>query len=129
MKKLFYIAVVSAAMLFISCDKDNNGGNDDGRLVGRWEAVADYELKNGQWAVIETYKANESVMEFTADNLIQYSYGEKIGPTQTYNLDRSKMTLTLMGIVMKVYKLTDTEFDLEEPGYPTEMKTTFKRIN
>jgi len=128
MKKLFYAMIAMAVLMFVSCDKDNNGGDDSG-LIGRWEAVADYELKNGQWAQIETYKANESIMEFTSDNLIQYSYGQKVGPTQTYNFDSSKNTLTLMGIVMKVYKLTDTEFELEEPGFPNETKTAFKRIN
>ncbi len=127
MKKIIFLIVAITAIVFTGCDTNGGeNGNGSGNLIGKWESIAGYDFVNGEWVDDGfDYIPNEFVREFTKEHMITYIEGRETGRV-TYSFDKSKMTLTYMGIVVKIYKLTATEFEVQDGG--VDNKTLYKRI-
>jgi hypothetical protein len=64
---LMLVALATASIGITSCSKDDEeGGNDNSLLVGKWEAVEDFILINGSWESDYKYAAGECI--WTIDN-------------------------------------------------------------
>ena len=124
-----------AILVLTGCSKDNNTDNNNstnGKIIGKWEAVTEYELINGVWEEWFTYESGERVFDFKNNGkVINYEEGVKTMEVN-YSYNPQTKELILMGFVCLVDKLTSTEleiitFELDENLY--EFKTAYKRIN
>ena len=130
---LLFMAVAMVGLVGCSKDDDDNGGGGDSALVGKWEAVAEYELKNGNWTLDYTYSSNQCVYTFTETKLtIKDSADVLNGQTIGYSYNTSSKKLTVAGMSFDVHKLTSTEFEMGGISITNEgtveTKTVFKKV-
>lgn len=128
MKKILLL-LIAIPFILTSCTKDDEPFSGD--LVGRWEAVTEHDLVNGNWVLTDTYNANEYVLEFRDDGkVVEYDEGVKTY-TISYSYNSQNKELTIMGIVTTVEKLTSTELViryLSIDNNPVTYKIIYKRI-
>ncbi len=134
MRKLALILMAAMVVAFISCTDgviDNIDSNTNGSIVGKWEAVADYDFVNGSWVLDYTYDPKEFALQFTSDGKVnQYDYGTKT-LTATYSYNAPKRELTIMGMIVEVESLTSSELMIitkSLDAYHITNKTIYKRI-
>lgn len=113
---------------FSSCSKDDEGGND-GSLVGKWEAVEDFEWENGKWESNHKYKAGECIWTFDKTHLFVQDENDLLnGQKVIYSYNSSKKELTLMGMVINVLKLTSTELEIDNSSHGIKAKIKYKKM-
>lgn len=115
MKKIFIaIAAIAAAVLFVSCDKGENGSSIDKELIGNWEGSRYTEYINGMPVgdpVTVTFSFTESrfvwkeagntvvsspyVCGVNGNKYFQWTEGEKAGGDAIfYSISGNTMTIT-----------------------------------
>ena len=119
---------------FTSCSKDDNVGGSN-LLIGSWGAVADYNQINGNWVLDKTYSAGECIWTFDETYVLVNNKSDLLnGQKVPYSYDSNKkiLTFTYMGMGWNVYKLTQTDFEVEGltilGNSHITTKTVFKRI-
>jgi hypothetical protein len=102
--------------VFSSCSKDDDeSGNDNHFLVGKWEAInSDIQKDDGSWKLSYTYEPGECIWVFDeAHLLIQDESDLMNGQKVPYSYNASKKELRVEGFFSNVLKLTQSELELE----------------
>jgi hypothetical protein len=130
---------------FASCSKDDDnedGGNDNHLLAGKWEAVEEYTQEaDGSWELLSTYEPGQCIWVFDETHLVVHDENDLMNGQKTpFSYNASKQELTVIGMVTAsthVFKLTQNELELEsilieidDDNIPVtkKMKIVFKKI-
>ena len=113
MSKAFrFLGLTFAVVLLVGCSKDEEYTNS-GLIIGRWECIGDYVEVDGSLSPSYLYDAGECIYEFTATHcIIHFEQDLLDGVPVEYKYNSTNNTLTVFGIVQKIYKLTETELEL-----------------
>ena len=114
MKRFLYAValLLGLSVLFVSCNKDNGGGNYSKAIIGTWEVVDNnddytctYEFrKDGTFIYIVHY--SEDSIAFAGQDI-------KTGPYY-YKIKGNKLEIGALGYVI-IQKLTEAEMVLDYP--------------
>ena len=127
--KRFFLLMITVAIAFNGCSKDNDSDKDTGGLSGIWDAVSNYELNNGTWELCDIFYDEGLTYEFSNGKLTMYEDDEKDG-VYDYSYNSTTKEFVVSTLVCKVEKLTSTELIIigltwDEPRM--SYKTVFRK--
>lgn len=113
MKHYLLGAVLCCAMLFCSCNNDDEDQGGKGSLLGTWLSVECYEYVNGSWVKDESYSepicaAGEYyTLTFTDDTHVRViEEGDDYGTT-SYTFENNILSIGVFSMDWEVEELTD----------------------
>lgn len=125
MRKFMFAILAVAAIGLTGCSKENDEQQDG--IVGKWNAVIDYEKIDNQWEEWYVYDDEEFVLEFFSNGSIKaYEYGKHISSgSYLYDKEKNEITMTVMGSMkVKVEELTEQRLIV----YNSDVRIVFDRI-
>jgi hypothetical protein len=125
--------LLSVCAVFSSCSKDDDeSGNDNHLLIGKWEAVNEDILKDdGSWELDYTYEPEEYIWLFDETHLLIQNEDWTSEASYSYHASKKELTIThpIEGIyTLYVLKLTQNELEVEQVDKDETIKIVFKKI-
>ena len=113
--KRFILAVailLGLSVLFVSCNKDNGGGNYSKAIIGTWEVVDDEE----DYTYTYEFRTDGTfvyIVHYSEDSIVFAGQDIKTGPYY-YKINGNKLEIGSLGYVI-IQKLTEAEMVWDYP--------------